>query len=59
MTLSGGFGDEELPALSERLDPDDHAFYAVSSDGAREPVSFDLGGDHDDLFVRRHRLRRS
>lgn len=59
LTLSGGIGEEELTALPETLDPDDHEFYTVSSAGAREPVVFDLDGDTDDLFFRRHRLRRT
>ena len=59
VTLSGGLGEEDVAALPETLDPDDHAFYAVSGDGAREPLEFDLEGDHADLFFRRHRLRRT
>lgn len=44
VTRSGGLGEEELAAFPQRLDPDDHAFYTVSGDGAREPLEFDLGG---------------
>lgn len=54
-----GPGNEGITAFPASLDPDDHEFYAVTDDGARHPVAFDLGGEHDELFFRRTRLRRT
>lgn len=59
LTLSGALGEEEFTAFPVTLDSDDHEFYTISGAGARNPVEFDLGGDGDDLFFRRSRLRRT
>jgi len=59
VTLSGPWGEGELTAFPESLDPAEHTSYTVSGDGAREPVEFDLEGDRADLIYARSRFRRA
>jgi len=59
VTLSGSWGEEELAAFPDSLDPADHVFYTVTGDGARMPVEFDTSGDRTDLFYARSRLRQT
>jgi len=58
VTVSGSWGEEEFTAYPDSVDPDDHRFYTVAANGARQEVEFDASGEEVDLFYTRSRLRR-
>lgn len=59
VTVEHPASDEEHRAYPDSLDPDDHEYYVVNGGGARDRLEFDLEGEHDDLYFRRHRVRRT
>jgi len=45
-------------AYPESLNPSDYRYYTIEGDGAKQYLEFKIGGNVDELYYDRHRLRR-